>query len=97
MTFKFPTSGTTLSVPSIGATFGVGTKIWTWDGKVFFRSDLGQRGATGATGATGVGVSDVKVGSDGKLSVSLDTGATLDVGDVVKPAGFKYLINVNPL
>ena len=93
MTFKFPTSGTTLSVPPIGTTFGVGTKVWTWDGSVFFRSDLGQRGATGATG---VGVSDVKVGDDGKLSVSLDTGATLDVGDVVKPAGFKYLINVNP-
>ena len=93
MTFKFPTSGTTLSVPPVGATFGVGTKIWTWDGSVFFRSDLGQRGATGATGAA---ITSVKVEDDGKLSISLDTGATVDAGDVVKPAGFKYLINVNP-
>ena len=93
MSFKFPTSGTTLSVPPIGATFGVGTKIWTWDGAVFFRSDLGQVGATGATGAA---ITEVKVGDDGKLSVSFDTGLTVDAGDVVKPAGFKYLINVNP-
>ena len=95
MTFKFPTSGTTLSVPPIGTTFGVGTKVWSWDGSVFFRSDLGQRGATGSTGT---GITNVKIGNDGKLSFNFDDkeGITVDLGDVIKPAGFKYSINVNP-
>ena len=95
MTFKFPTSGTTLSVPPIGTTFGVGTKVWSWDGSVFFRSDLGQRGATGSTGT---GITNVKIGNDGKLTFNFDDkeGITVDLGDVIKPAGFKYSINVNP-
>ena len=95
MSFKFPTSGTTLSVPDVGSTFGVGSKVWTWDGSVFFRSDLGQ---VGATGATGTGITNVNIGDDGKLSFNFDNeaGTTIDLGDVIKPAGFKYIVGVNP-
>jgi hypothetical protein len=62
MSFKFPTSGTTQTIPTTGSTFGVGTKVWEWDGSVFKRIDraitgpqgnTGAAGATGATGATG--------------------------------------------
>ena len=35
MSFKFPTSGTTASTPTVGSTFGVGTKVWEWNGTVF--------------------------------------------------------------
>ena len=77
--------------PAIGSTFGVGSNLDMGQVGILF-SDLGQVGAT----VTGAAITEVKVGDDGKLSVSFDTGATVDAGDVVKPAGFKYLINVNP-
>ena len=67
MSFKFPTSGTTASTPTVGSTFGVGTKVWEWNGTVF---NLLPRGLTGATGTTGT------TGSTGATGAVGATGAT---------------------
>ena len=71
MSFKFPTSGTTASTPTVGSTFGVGTKVWEWNGTVF---NLLPRGLTGATGTTGT------TGSTGDTGATGSTGATGAVG-----------------
>jgi collagen type VII alpha len=79
MSFKFPTSGTTASTPTVGSTFGVGTKVWEWDGTVFNLLPLGLTGATGSTGdagSTGSTGSTGDTGSTGSTGSTGDTGAT---------------------
>ncbi len=77
MSFKFPTSGTTASTPTVGSTFGVGTKVWEWDGTVF---NLLPRGLTGATGSTGDTGSAGSTGSTGDTGSTGSTGSTGDTG-----------------
>ena len=77
MSFKFPTSGTTASIPTVGSTFGVGTKVWEWNGTVF---NLLPRGLTGATGTTGSTGDTGSTGSTGDTGATGSTGSTGDTG-----------------
>ena len=80
MSFKFPTSGTTASTPTVGSTFGVGTKVWEWNGTVF---NLLPRGLTGATGTTGSTGDTGATGSTGATGAVGATGATGPVDEFV--------------
>ena len=76
MSFKFPTSGTTASTPTVGSTFGVGTKVWEWNGTVFNLLPLGLTGATGTTGSTGDTGSTGSTGDTGATGSTGSTGST---------------------
>ena len=80
MSFKFPTSGTTASTPTVGSTFGVGTKVWEWNGTVFNLLPLGLTGATGTTGSTGDTGATGSTGATGAVGA---TGATGPVDEFV--------------
>ena len=80
MSFKFPTSGTTASTPTVGSTFGVGTKVWEWNGTVFNLLPRGLTGATGTTGSTGDAGSTGSTGDTGATGVTGATGSTGSTG-----------------
>jgi len=82
MSFKFPTSGTTASTPTVGSTFGVGTKVWEWNGTVFNLLPRGLTGATGTTGSTGDTGSTGSTGDTGATGSTGSTGSTGATGAV---------------